>query len=75
MSDLFLAETDLAGASARIADGENGYGMSFATVALGTARAVTDDSMEQGAAKDLSGIGKTRDQAIALADSGFLFHY
>jgi hypothetical protein len=46
MSDLLLTKTDLAGAPAGIADGEDRYRMSFATVALGTALAVADDSLE-----------------------------
>ena len=75
MSGLFLAETDLARASAGIADGENGNRMSFATVALGAALGVTDDSSEEGAAEDVRGTGKTRDEAIAIADGGFVFHY
>ncbi len=70
-----FAKTELAGAPAGIADGENRYGMSFATVALRTALAVADDSIEQGAAEDVSGVGKARDEAIANADSGLLFHY
>jgi hypothetical protein len=68
MSDLFLAETDLTRASARIADGENCHGMSFATVALRTAGAVMDDPFEKRAAENVPGIGKTRGEAIALTD-------
>jgi len=70
MSDLFLAETDLARASAGIADGEHHDRMSFATVALGAAFGVTDDSLEEGAAEDVRGAGKTRDEAIAIVDGG-----
>ena len=70
MSDLILTETDLADARAGIADGENRYGMSFAAIALGTARAVPDDSLEQGAAEDVPGVGEARGEAIAFAKSG-----
>jgi len=69
MSDLILPETDLADARAGIADGENRYGMSFAAIALGTARAVTNDSLEQGAAKDVPGAGEARGEAIAFLQS------
>jgi len=41
--------------------------MSAATIALGTARAVTDDPLEQGAAEDISDIGKRRGEAISFA--------
>ena len=74
MSDLFLAQTDLAGASTGIADGENRYGMTFATVALGAAGAVADDSIEQGAAEDVSGVGKTGDKAVAFVGGNLMFH-
>ena len=66
MSDLFLTETDLADARAGIANGENRHGMSFAAIALGTARAMPDDSLEQGAAEDVLGAGEARDEAIAF---------
>jgi hypothetical protein len=75
MSDLILTETDLADASAGIADSENRYGMSFAAIALGTARAVTDDSLEQGAAEDVLGAGEARGEAIAFKKRGWLIHY
>jgi hypothetical protein len=66
MSDLVLTETDLADARAGIADGENRYRMSFAAGALGTSRAVPDDSLEQGAAEDFPGAGEARSKAIAF---------
>ena len=75
MSDLILTETDLADACAGIADGENRYGMSFAAIALGTARAVTDDALEQGAAEDVLGAGEGLGEAIAFAEGGLLIHY
>ena len=75
MSDLIFTETDLADARAGIADGENRYGMSFAAIALGTARAMPDDSLEQGAAEDVLGAGEARGEAVALTKSGFLIHY
>ena len=66
MSDLILTETDLADARAGIADGENRYGMSFAAIALGTARAVPDGPLEQGAAEDVLGAGEAGGEEIAL---------
>ena len=49
--------------------------MSFATIALGTASTVTDDAFEQGAAEDVPGMGKTRGEAVAFAESRRMFHY
>jgi hypothetical protein len=46
MSNLLFAEADLASASTGIADGEHRYGMPFTTLALGAARAMTNDSLE-----------------------------
>ena len=70
MSDLILTKTDLTDARAGIADGENRYGMSFAAIALGTTRAVADDSLKQGAAEDVPGAGEARGEAIAFTKSG-----
>ena len=75
MSDLILTETDLADARAGIADGKNRYGMAFAAIALGTARAMPDDSLEQGAAEDVLGAGEARGELIAFTKSNFLLHY
>ena len=75
LGDLFLTEADLARALAGIADREDGNGMTFAAVALGTAGAVADDAIEQGAAKNVAGVGKTRDKAVAFAGDLRLFHY
>jgi len=75
MSDLLFAKTDLAGTSAGVADGEHCHGMAFAAVALGTSLAVVDDSLEQGAAEDVSGVGEAGDEVIAFDDSGLMFHY
>ena len=70
MSDLILTETDLADTRAGIAGGENSYGMPFAAITLGTARAVPDDSLEQGTAEDVLGAGEARGEAVALTKSG-----
>ncbi len=75
MSDLVPTEANLARTPTGIADSENPYGMSFATVAFRTACTVTDDSLEQRAAEDVSGVGKTRGESIALAGSRVMFHY
>jgi hypothetical protein len=60
-------EADLARAWAGIADGEDRDGVTFAAVALGTARAVPDDALEQGAAENVAGVGEARDKAVAMA--------
>ena len=70
MRDLILTETDLADARAGIADGENRYGMSFAAIALGAARAMPDDPLKQGTAEDVLGAGEARGEAIAFMKSG-----
>ena len=70
LCDLILTETDLADARAGIADGKNRYGMSFAAITLGTTLAVPDNSLEQGAAKDIPGAGDARGEAIAFTKSG-----
>ena len=75
MSNLLFAETDLASASTGMGDGENRYGMSFAAIALGTARAVTDDALEQGAAEDVPGAGEGLGEAIAFAEGCRVLHY
>ena len=75
LRDLFLTEADLASASAGIADCEDGNGVTFAAVALGTAGAVTDDAFEQRAAENVGGVGESRGKAIALAGNRRLFHY
>ena len=63
MNDLILTETDLTNARAGIADGENRYGMSLAAIALGAARAMPDDSLEQRAAEDVLCPGEARGEA------------
>jgi hypothetical protein len=59
MRNLFLAEADLARASAGITNSQDGYRVTLAAVALGAAGAVTDDAFEQGAAEEVSGFGET----------------
>jgi hypothetical protein len=73
--DLILAETDLADACPRVADGENGHGMPFATLAFRTTGAVTDDTLEQGSAEDVPGAGEGGGEAIAFAEGGRMPHY
>jgi hypothetical protein len=75
MSDLVLAEADLARTPTRISDGENPDEMPFTTVAFGTARTVTNDSLKQRAAENISGVGKRHGKAIAFAGSSVMFHY
>ena len=74
MRNLVLTEADLTCASPRIADRENGYGMTFAAVAHGTAGAVADDAIEQGATEDVGGVGEARGQEVAPAGECLLFH-
>ena len=68
-------EADLARASAGIADREDGYGVTFATDALGAAGAVANDAFEQGSAEDVAGVGEARGKAVAFAGRVLLFHY
>jgi hypothetical protein len=68
LRDLLLTEADLARALTRIADREDSNGVTFATVALGTAGAVADDAFKQGAAENVGGVGETRSQAVAFAE-------
>jgi len=66
MSDLILTETNLADTGAGIADGENGHGMSLATLTLGAVGAVPDNPLEERTAQNFRGIGKRRGEAIAF---------
>jgi hypothetical protein len=75
LSNLFFAETDLPDAPAGIADSENRNGMSFPPLTFGAAGAVTDDPLEERAAKDVSGIRKRCREAITISKSGCLIHY
>jgi len=75
VGDLIFAETDLADARAGVTDGENGHRMPFTTLAFGTAGAVTDDTLEEGAAEDVPGAGEGGGEAIAFADGCLVIHY
>ena len=57
-----------------IADGEHGDGMPFAARTLGTAGAMADGALEQGAAEDVAGVGETLEEAVAAADDLLLLH-
>ncbi len=75
MRTLFLRRTDLVHAAARITDGENGNGMPAAAVApLAATGTVTDVALKQGAAENIAGIRKLRQQAVAFAGDLFLRH-
>jgi len=74
MGDLLLGQADLADGSTGVADGEDRDSMAFAARALGAANAMTDDALEQGAAKDVAGGGETREEAFAFLDGGLLIH-
>jgi hypothetical protein len=67
LRDLLFTKADLARALAGIADRQDRNGVTFATVALGTAGAVADDAFEQGAAENVAGIGEMRGKAVAFA--------
>jgi hypothetical protein len=75
LRDLFLAEADLSRALARVSDSEDGNGVTFTTVALRAAGAVADDALEQGAAKNVGGVGESRGKAVNFAAELRPFHY
>jgi hypothetical protein len=75
ISNLFFAETNLTNAPAGITDSENRNGMSFPTITLGAAGAVTDDPLEERAANDISGIREGCRKAITFSKNGFSIHY
>ena len=54
LGGLFAMDTELPGAAAGIADGENGLRMSFTTGTLGAAAGMTRGSFDEGAAQDLA---------------------
>lgn len=74
MRNLILGETDLANDAAGVANGENSDGVTLATGALGAAGAVADGALEQRAAEDIAGIGKTGEESAAALDDPLLIH-
>ena len=73
-SHLLWRQADLANDPSRIADGEDGDGMAIAAGAFGTAGAMADGALEQGAAEDFAGLGETAEEAVAPADDLLMIH-
>ena len=71
---LFGAEAELPGVPARITDGQYQNGTALSVGADGTAGAMTNDTVEQGAADDLGGEGECRSEFGALAEECFFIH-
>ena len=71
---LFGGETDLFGAAAGIADGQDPDGVAGAFGANGTAGAVTDAAVEQGAAEDLSSGREGGSELGACLDDRLFLH-
>ena len=71
---LFGGEADLLGASAGIADGQDPDQMAGSAGADGTAGAMADAAMEQGAAEDFGGGGQGGGEFGAGCGDGYVFH-
>jgi hypothetical protein len=75
MRCLLFTQTDLVHATTWITDGENGNGMPAPAVApLAAPGTVTDLALKQGAAQDIAGFGKLRQQPVPFADDLLLRH-
>jgi hypothetical protein len=74
MGGLLLAQTDLMHTAAGITNGENGDRMPTTAIAALATLAVTDGAVEQGAAQDIAGCGKPRQEPVALANDLLLIH-
>ena len=72
---LFGGEADLLGASAGIADGQNPDQVAGSAGADGTAGAMADAAMEQGAAEDLGGGGQCGGEFGAGFGGYRVFHF
>lgn len=75
MPRLLFAQADLVHTTAWITDRENGNGMPAAAVApLAATAAVTDVALKQGAAQDIAGFRKLRQQPVPFANDPLLRH-
>ena len=68
IGDLLLREADLTNDTTRITDGQDGDRMALTASTFGAAVAVANGALEQGAAKDLAGLGKTGEKPITFLD-------
>ena len=66
--DQFATETELPGAAAGIADGENGLRMSFPTGAFGAAAGVTGGALDERATQDFARGGKALQEPLTSWD-------
>ena len=74
MRDLFLGKADLTDDASRVADGEDGDGMTFAAGAFGAACAMADRTLEEGAAKDVARLREPDEEAVAFLDCLLVIH-
>jgi hypothetical protein len=74
LGDLLAIQTELPGATARIADGENCLRMAFATGALGAAAGMTRGAFDEGAAQDFAGGGEVFEEALTSLDGLLVCH-
>ena len=76
VGDLFAVETELPGATARIADGEHGLRMPVAPCALGATTGMARDPFDDGSAQDIAGggVGEALQQLRAGAEGLFVCH-
>jgi hypothetical protein len=73
-SNFIWRKADVSNDGAGIANGEHGDRMPFTASALGTAGAMADGALEQGAAEDVRRVGETIEEAVALADDLLVIH-
>jgi hypothetical protein len=75
LADFIRGETDLTNDAARVADGEDGDGMAFATGAFGAACAMANKALEQRAAEDIAGLRETGEEAVTSLDDLLMIHH
>lgn len=74
LRNLFAMDTELPGAAARIADGQNCLRMSFTAGALGTATGVTRGAFDEGTAQDFARRGKAFEEPLTSLDGLLMCH-
>jgi len=72
--DQFATETELPGAAAGIADGENCLRMSFTTGAFGAAVGVTGGAFDEGSAQDFAGGREELQEPLTSLDGLLMCH-
>ena len=74
LRDLFAMQTELPGAAAGIADGENCLRVAFTTGALGAAAGMTCGAFDEGAAQDFAGGGEVFEETLTSLDGLLVCH-